>query len=72
MDTPACAADMDTCRRCHLHIERIAGTWTVMDTGTTADGLTYCPPNPDHAGRLGTHIPMKVTNRNPEMRTDHA
>jgi len=35
-----------------------------VDAGTTADGITYCPPNPDHLGKLGTHIPMKVANRN--------
>jgi hypothetical protein len=45
-----------TCRRCRLPIEPIASTWVVTGTGTTADGLSYCPPNPDAASH-GVHRP---------------
>lgn len=33
----------------------------VVDDGgsTTADGLTYCPPNPDHPGKFRDHQPLK-------------
>ncbi len=48
-----------TCRKCHMPVECIAGTYVVMWSGTTADGLSYCPPNPDHLGRFGNHVPAK-------------
>jgi len=55
---------MSTCRKCHLTIEFIGGTWVVMDTGTTADGLSYCPPDPDTARRvIGDHQPKGSRRR---------
>lgn len=47
------------CRKCGLPIVWIDGVWTVMDTETTADGLSYCPPDPDTRKRPGDHIPRK-------------
>jgi hypothetical protein len=51
------APETRTCRKCRLAIELIGGAWVVMGTGTTADGLSYCPPDPDHQGRLSVHVP---------------
>lgn len=45
------------CLRCRLPIVKVDTAWVVIDTGTTADGLSYCPPNPDHLGKLGNHRP---------------
>lgn len=52
------------CRKCKLPITGVrprqpgaSVTWTVTDTNTTADGLSYCPPNPDHDGHIGKHQP---------------
>jgi ribosomal protein L24E len=45
------------CRFCGLPIEKIGGYMVVMGTGTSADGLSFCPPNPDHDGELGSHEP---------------
>lgn len=48
-----------TCKKCRCPIEPVPGhpgEWVVMGTGTTADGLSYCPPNPD-AGKVGSHQP---------------
>lgn len=54
--------DTRTCRKCRLAIELIGGTWIVMGTGTTADGLSYCPPNPD-AAHVGEHQPTAARYR---------
>jgi len=57
--------EMYRCYRCGCTIVGVSvywqgtRTWVVVDTGTTADGLTYCPPNPDHAGRVGEHRPVR-------------
>lgn len=45
------------CRKCGLTIEWIGRAWVVVDTDTTADGLSFCPPDPD-AGRVGNHVPL--------------
>lgn len=45
-----------TCRKCGSVIAFIGGAWVVQDRETTADGLSYCPPNPD-ADRVGSHQP---------------
>ncbi len=50
------AATASTCRRCGQPIEQIGGAWVVTGTGTTADGLSYCPPDPD-ADPAGVHEP---------------
>lgn len=53
------------CRKCGLPIECYGSSpgtgtyWAVAGTGTTADGLSYCPPDPDHRGRLGCHVPRR-------------
>ena len=48
---------MTRCRKCRCPIELIDGTWVVMNSKTTADGLSYCPPNPDSRGPFGKHEP---------------
>jgi hypothetical protein len=48
-----------TCRKCRLTIAWIGGAWVVVDTGTTADGLSYCPPDPD-AAKVSYHSPAAV------------
>lgn len=48
-----------TCRKCGFTIVLIAGAWVVIDPATTADGLSYCPPDPDTLGRIGNHQPRK-------------
>ncbi len=50
------AGDGTRCKGCGLPIESIGGVWVVMNTGTTADGLTLCPPDPDHPDP-GLHEP---------------
>lgn len=47
------------CRKCKLPIHDVKGVWVVFDPSTTADGLSYCPPNPDHLGKVGNHAPAK-------------
>lgn len=47
--------DEGKCRFCRLRIENVQGVWVVLGTNTTADGLTYCPPNPDYAGPFHDH-----------------
>ena len=60
------AADKSTCTKCRLPIwsypvhharPDLGVAWAVEGTGTTADGLSYCPPDPDHLGELGDHEP---------------
>lgn len=48
-----------TCRKCKCSIALVAGEWVVVDPETTADGLSYCPPNPD-ADKVGKHVPAAV------------
>ena len=47
------------CRKCGLSIQFIDDVWVVMDTQTTADGLSYCPPDPDARGPFGNHVPSR-------------
>jgi hypothetical protein len=48
-----------TCRNCGCLLVPIGNNeWAVTGTGTTADGLSYCPPNPD-AVKVGKHRPRK-------------
>jgi hypothetical protein len=47
-----------TCRKCRAMVRWTGDAWMVVETETTADGLTYCPPNPD-AARVGIHVPLK-------------
>jgi hypothetical protein len=51
-------ADNEYRRKCRMPIVKIDGVYVVLDSGTTADGLTYCPPNPDHRGTFGSHQPQ--------------
>jgi hypothetical protein len=44
------------CRRCASPIVLAGGAWVVQGTGATADGLSYCPPDPD-AARNRNHAP---------------
>ncbi len=45
-----------TCTRCGCTVGRLDdGTLFVTDTGTTADGLTFCPPDPD-SEPVGDHV----------------
>jgi hypothetical protein len=42
------AEALHTCGKCGYSVDRAEdGTWFVYGTGTTADGLAQCPPNPD-------------------------
>ena len=55
-----------SCRKCKLNLERVgggSGMWVVADTGTTADGLSFCPPDPDARKVPGSHQPSPVTTR---------
>lgn len=53
-----------TCRHCGIAIQALPVTrqvdslvvWVAVDPETTADGLTYCPPDPD-AAKVGDHRP---------------
>jgi len=45
-----------TCRRCKCQVRVIEpGLAVVEGTGTTADGLTFCPPDPDRDPQ-GNHL----------------
>lgn len=52
-------SDLPKCRFCGLPIIMIDGYWIVTDSDTTADGLSYCPPDPDMAEDVtpGWHQP---------------
>lgn len=47
----------DTCLDCLQPIRQVDGVWVVFATGTSADGLTGCPPDPD-ANPAGPHRPV--------------
>lgn len=54
---------MTICRYCRCPItgHAIPGetVYVVDDGGTTsADGLAYCPPNPDYQGDFRDHVPV--------------
>lgn len=50
------------CRRCELPVTVSGDVWVVFGSDTTADGLSYCPPDPDYRGRsLGVHRPRAGT-----------
>ena len=55
---------MRYCRKCRCPICYIGGAWVVIDPSTTADGLSYCPPNPD-APKHGVHVPYPRKTDNP-------
>ena len=46
------------CRNCDLPVAHLAdGTVYVHGSGTTADGLTFCPPDPDNwKDHRGPHV----------------
>lgn len=44
------------CLHCELPVKTVAGVVYVDGTGTTADGLTYCPPDPDRDPGDGVHL----------------
>lgn len=48
----------DVCQACKLTLREIDGVWVVMESGTSADGLSYCPPDPD-AEEHGLHKPYE-------------
>lgn len=53
------------CRYCRMSINAVPQAartvYVVSDGGTTtADGLSYCPPNPDHRGKFRDHVPLKA------------
>lgn len=49
------------CQRCGCPVANIDGTWVVLDgETTTADGLTFCPPDPDREP-VGEHVPRPRT-----------
>lgn len=55
--------NLPICKRCKLPIAHLDGfTYYVDGSGTTGDGITYCPPDPDFAGEFGEHNPY-VDNR---------
>lgn len=56
------------CSHCKLPVVNIGGALVVMDTGTTADGLSYCPPDPDHQGEVGAHLPTLCAHHDSEVR----
>jgi hypothetical protein len=50
------------CRQCYCQITELWESGRVVyvvDDGqtTSADGLTYCPPNPDFPGEFRDHAP---------------
>lgn len=52
----AAALAVRTCRKCTATIARAGEEWVVTGTGTSGDGLSYCPPDPDAACH-GKHLP---------------
>lgn len=50
------------CRRCHYMLVGFKGPNGYMEyavvSNDTADGLTYCPPNPDR-DKVGKHAPAR-------------
>lgn len=52
----------DVCQSCKLTLRQIDGVWVVVETGTSADGLSYCPPDPDAADH-GVHRPYERARR---------
>lgn len=59
-----------TCRHCLQPITNIDGVQIVTGTNTTADGLSYCPPNPDHEGPFGDHVPVHGSGVEPVKCTE--
>lgn len=55
-----------TCAKCRMPIQYFRSNgdvyWVVTESSTTADGLSYCPPNPD-ARRHGSHRPTTLGKR---------
>ena len=63
--------DLVQCWRCGLPITYVDGAgWTPLDTGTTADGLTYCPPDPDNEP-TGVHEPERHPDGSPDGCSEH-
>lgn len=57
----AAALRVRTCRKCQATIAPAGGgEWVVTGTGTSGDGLSYCPPDPD-ASHHGKHQPAAQT-----------
>lgn len=48
------------CKDCTMPIELIDGHWVVLGSGTSGDGLSFCPPDPDHDGPLESHKPDRT------------
>lgn len=56
------------CLHCELPLMIIDGGDPVVDgTDTTADGLSFCPPDPDHEP-TGTHLPVCCPRHGAEVR----
>lgn len=62
---------LHTCVKCRLPIKGVGVYWqgtrtyVVTDTGTPADGLSYCPPdgNARARSRVGPHVPAEKAFR---------
>jgi hypothetical protein len=55
------------CWVCGCPIEYVEGAgWTVTGTDTTADGLTFCPPDPDREP-TGVHEPERHHDGQPGL-----
>lgn len=51
-----------TCTKCGSQVAAVGDALVVVDPATTADGLSYCPPNPD-APKVGNHRVRKAAQR---------
>jgi hypothetical protein len=51
------------CTKCKMPVEDIGGALVVSGTNTTADGLSYCPPDPDTTRKVGDHRTRKADRR---------
>lgn len=59
-DTASTTNQQPACRHCGVPIVDVDGTWVVLGTGTSADGLSFCPPDPDREP-AGDHEPRART-----------
>lgn len=50
--------EVNACTRCKCRIQWTGEAWVVIDDNSSADGLSYCPPDPD-ANRHRDHTPRR-------------
>lgn len=51
------------CMKCKMPVEQVGDALVVTGTNTTADGLSYCPPDPDTAKKVTDHRVRKADQR---------